>query len=416
VLGNTLVRIILRTGQPGQAPEKQVILEYDINDYKTKTELTSQKLFTTLVSSLRSYSDLYTIAENKRGLERIIDASSSIFEIQSMESFIDGVLTQLVSLLHLHKDAIYVNADCDTKLCDCNNVHLVATMGKFEALDDGNMREKIDPQVAQDLEAARLAQNSVYYEDRMVIYFKATNGTQNMIYLENQNPISVWDKNLLEIFCHNVALAFDNIHLRQDVEKTQKEVIGRIGSIAETRSKETGNHVKRVAEYSKLFALKLGLSQDEADTIKEASPMHDIGKVGIPDTILNKPEKLTFDEFEIMKQHAEIGYEMLKDSTRPLIQTAAKIARDHHEKWDGSGYPRGLRGADIHIYGRITAIADVFDALASDRCYKDAWPLEKVYDLFRLESGAHFDPNLVEIFFEHQEEFLTIKEYCKDEL
>jgi response regulator RpfG family c-di-GMP phosphodiesterase len=331
-----------------------------------------------------------------------------------MESFIDGVLTQLVSLLHLHKDAIYVNADCDTKLCDCEKIHVVSTMGKFDSLNDKNMKENLPKQVMEDLEEARVLHKSIYHEDRMVIYFQATNGTQNMIYLENEEAISLWDKNLLEIFCHNVALAFDNIHLRQDVEKTQKEVIGRIGSIAETRSKETGNHVRRVAEYSKLFAIKLGMHEDEADTIKEASPMHDIGKVGIPDTILNKPEKLTYDEFEVMKQHAEIGYEMLKDSTRPLIKTAAKIARDHHEKWDGSGYPRGLHGTNIHIYGRITAIADVFDALASERCYKDAWPLEKVYDLFRLERGAHFDPELVDIFFEHNEEFLAIQEQFKD--
>ena len=132
-----------------------------------------------------------------------------------------------------------------------------------------------------------------------------------------------------------------------------------MGEIAETRSKETGNHVKRVAEYSKLLALKLGLDEQTAEMLKLASPMHDIGKVGIPDNILNKPGKHTFEEFEIMKTHAQLGYEMLKHSTKPILQAAAIVAREHHEKYNAKGYPKGLRGEEIHIFARITAVADV---------------------------------------------------------
>jgi len=202
--------------------------------------------------------------------------------------------------------------------------------------------------------------------------------------------------------------------LNEEIENTQREVVFTMGSIGETRSKETGNHVKRVAEYSRLFAIYSGLSNEEADLLKQASPMHDIGKVAIPDAILNKPGSFTQNEREIMNTHALLGYEMLKHSNRPILKAAAIVAKEHHEKWDGTGYPNALKGEDIHIYGRITAIADVFDALGSDRCYKKAWDDEKIFNLFKEERGIHFDPKLVDIFFEHIDEFKKIREDLKD--
>jgi response regulator RpfG family c-di-GMP phosphodiesterase len=202
--------------------------------------------------------------------------------------------------------------------------------------------------------------------------------------------------------------------LNLEITDTQKEVVYTMGSIAETRSKETGNHVKRVAAYSELLALKAGLSTEEASLLRLASPMHDIGKVAIPDHILNKPGKLTEDEFVIMKTHAELGYEMLKYSNRDILKAAAIVANEHHEKYDGSGYPRGVVGENIHIYGRITAIADVFDALGSDRVYKKAWEDEKIFELLRGQSGRHFDPKLVVIFFENFDEVNAIRETYKD--
>ncbi|MEY8199625.1 MAG: LytS/YhcK type 5TM receptor domain-containing protein [Colwellia sp.] len=202
--------------------------------------------------------------------------------------------------------------------------------------------------------------------------------------------------------------------LHDEITETQREVIFKMGAIAETRSKETGNHVRRVAEYSKLLALHSGLGEAEAELIKQASPMHDIGKVGIPDAILNKPGKLDAEEWRIMQTHAQIGHDMLKDSSRPLLKTAAIVAYEHHEKYDGSGYPQGLSGENIHIYGRITALADVFDALGSERCYKKAWDEEKIFNLFKNEKGKHFDPKLVDIFFDNLGEFLAIRDEFND--
>lgn len=211
--------------------------------------------------------------------------------------------------------------------------------------------------------------------------------------------------------CHDVS---EIVHLNKEIEATQREVVFTMGSIGESRSKETGNHVKRVAEYSRILALHYGLDEAEAELLKQASPMHDIGKVGIPDAILNKPGPLTHEEFDIMQTHADLGYEMLKHSERPILKAAATVAREHHEKWDGSGYPNKKSGEEIHIYGRITAIADVFDALGSDRVYKKAWELDKILRLIREESGRHFDPALVEIFFDHLEEFLAVREQYRD--
>lgn len=203
--------------------------------------------------------------------------------------------------------------------------------------------------------------------------------------------------------------------LNEEIIDTQREVVFTMGAIGETRSKETGNHVKRVAEYSRLFALELGLSMEEAELIKQASPMHDIGKVGIPDAILNKPGRLDADEFAVMKTHADLGYQMLQHSERPILKAAATTAHEHHEKWNGTGYPRGLKGESIHIYGRITAVADVFDALGSDRCYKKAWEDERIFALFKEERGESFDPQIIDIFFLQLEQFLRIRRSYLDE-
>ncbi|MGB5793189.1 HD-GYP domain-containing protein, partial [Poseidonibacter sp.] len=244
--------------------------------------------------------------------------------------------------------------------------------------------------------------------------------TMNKEYLSSRLPITTNDEfgKLSKSFNKMTKTISKNIkeieHLNEEIVNTQKEVIFTMGAIGESRSKETGNHVKRVAEYSKLLAIKYGLDERTSELLKEASPMHDIGKVGIPDAILKKPGQLFGQEWKIMKTHAQLGYEMLKHSKREILKTAAIVAYEHHEKWDGSGYPRGLKGEDIHIYGRITAVADVFDALGSDRCYKKAWPLVEIKQFFIENKGIHFDPDLVDVFFENLDEFLLIRKKYED--
>jgi len=202
--------------------------------------------------------------------------------------------------------------------------------------------------------------------------------------------------------------------LNQEIEDNQREAVFQMGVIGETRSKETANHVLRVAEYSYILAKAYGLDEKEADILKQASPLHDIGKVGIPDAVLNKPGNFNDEEREIMNTHAKMGYDMFINLSGPIYQAAAHVSHEHHEKYDGSGYPRGLKGENIHIYGRITAVADVFDALGSDRVYKKAWEDEKIFKLFKEEKGHHFDPRLIDLFFENLDAFVKVRETFKD--
>lgn len=199
-----------------------------------------------------------------------------------------------------------------------------------------------------------------------------------------------------------------------EIEETQKELILTMGNICEFKSVETGNHIKRVAQISQTLAKLYGLNEKTCREIGWASTLHDIGKVVIPDAILNKPAKLTKEEFGIIKTHASFGYKMLKHSSKKLIQSAAVIANEHHEWWNGNGYPRNIKGKDIDIKGRIVAIADVFDALINKRCYKEAWDYKDVETCMVESKEKQFDPYLIEIFFDNIPTFLKIEEQNRD--
>lgn len=254
----------------------------------------------------------------------------------------------------------------------------------------------------------------------MVIPFRNSQGEimgayQAINKLTASEQFSDKDMEYLTLASSYAGKSLESALLTNEIEETQKEIIFRMGEIGESRSKETGNHVKRVAEYSYLLALGLGMNQEEAELLKMASPMHDIGKVAIPDAVLNKPGKLTDEEFKLMQNHTLIGYNLLKNSSRHILKTAAVVAHEHHEKWNGRGYPRGLKGEEIHIYGRITAIADVFDALGSERVYKKAWELDRILQLFQEERGQHFDPDVVDAFFKQLPAILRVREEYSDE-
>lgn len=410
VINNPFVRIILRTGQPGQAPEERVIVEYDINDYKEKTELSSQKLFTVMVSSLRTYRDILVIEANRQGLKRIIDASANLFELRSLKQLASGVLTQLVSILHFDQDAFVVNS-AGFAATDCNGcIRVLAATGRFEKMMGKNGEMDLPESVRSDLKRAVAEKRSLYLSNRYVGYFESDVGEEVVIYCEGWSDLSELNKSLIEIFCTNVHVAFENSYLNAELEDTQKEVIYTLGKIADGRSHETGLHVKRVSEYCLLLGEKYGLKPTQLEILRLAAPMHDVGKVAIPDNILNNPGPLSENEFEAMKNHAELGHDMLGASSRKIMRAAAVIAVQHHERYDGTGYPNGLKGDEIHVFARITAVADVFDALCSDRVYRKAYDMGEVLKFFKGERGKHFDPELVDIFLENIEEFIKIKE------
>ena len=200
----------------------------------------------------------------------------------------------------------------------------------------------------------------------------------------------------------------------REIEQTQKDIIFTLAYVGELRSKDTGNHTKRVSEYSGLLGELYGLRPSAVEVLKLAAAMHDIGKVAIPDSILNKPTTLDEKERKAMNYHTQWGYHIFSRSKRPILQAAAIVAAQHHERYDGSGYPKGLRGEQIHIFGRIVALADVFDALLTKRSYKDEWQISQALNYIRDESGKHFDPKLVELFMDHFGRFLEIRQKLKD--
>lgn len=186
----------------------------------------------------------------------------------------------------------------------------------------------------------------------------------------------------------------------EQLEKTQRLIVEKLGRAAEYKDNETGFHVIRMSHYCRILAIAAGLSQRQADLLFHAAPMHDVGKIGTPDHILLKEDRLNAQEWEVMKQHPLIGADIIGNHDIPLLQAAREIALTHHEKWDGSGYPKGLQGEDIPLFGRIVAIADVFDALVSRRPYKCRWSLQETCERLRQDAGTHFDPRLVELFLQ----------------
>lgn len=409
-LKNTTTRIVLRTGQPGQAPEREVIQNYDINGYKTKTELTANKLFTLMYATLRSYRDIITLEKSRKGLEKLIVASRGISSRGALAQFIRVTVEQLTHLLNIEETTIF---SCKVTgyilLEQCLEVYSADNPLGSSCINVADLPEG----KREILLSAITKQKNIFEKDRFVVY--CSNNNQIVLFFAQINQVlSDLDVRLLNIFTENLIVTLENIQLNETITDSQKEMVYRLGEVVESRSKETGNHVKRMAHYSELLALLVGLDKTEAELIKTASPMHDIGKISIPDAILTKPGKLTPEEWEIVKTHPKRGYEILKQSSLTVMNISAIIALTHHEKWDGSGYPKGLKGNDIHIYGRITAIADVFDALGNERSYKKAWSLENIISLFKSEKGKHFDPLLTDLFLENLDNFLVIRDKFSD--
>ena len=349
--------------------------------------------------------DITQIERTKQHLKEQYNISQNNFqEIMNLSKLYENAIEQSNIILRLDKNKIITYADKQFyEISGYTQEELIGKPYDFltKVLNDGNLEYE---KIWNDLENKKIwkGQISNIFKDKKVHHFLAT-----------AVPIVNLNGEILEYMSIRQDIT-EVVELHKEIEETQREVIYKMGEIGESRSSETGNHVKRVAEYSKLLAKLYGLSEKESDILFTASPMHDIGKVGIPDSILNEAGKLSDEEWRIMRKHSIVGYNILKNSKRDILKAAAIVARDHHEKWDGSGYPRKIKEEEIHIYGRITAVADVFDALGSSRCYKQAWSDEDIFKLLEEESGKHFDPKLIALFFENIEKFKEIRNKYKD--
>jgi response regulator RpfG family c-di-GMP phosphodiesterase len=417
---NHKVRIILRTGQPGQAPERQVILDYDINDYKSKTELTAQKLFTVIMSSLRAYRDIIALDNSRKGLKKIIEASADIFKSHSMDNFINGVMQQLTSVIGCgNEQAMYITDSLMVNF-ESNQPHklrIIAAQGDFEESLGKEADDVIDDELRSAFNEAIQNKSIVYRGHYLVAYCYSRFSNNSLLYVSGlPKQVGTTERTLIEMFAQNVQIAYENVQLQIELEDTQRELVYRLTEAVEKRSNETGNHARRVALISRALAKAVGLTQSEAELVESAAPLHDVGKISIPDQVLHKPGKLDEEEWDLMKTHAEIGHKILEGSNRSIIQAGAIIARDHHENWDGTGYPAGKKGDNIHIFGRIVALADVYDALRHDRCYKSAWEPKDTIEFIEKEAGKKFDPSLVKALKDNVNEIEKILLSYPDDL
>jgi response regulator RpfG family c-di-GMP phosphodiesterase len=414
VINNPFVRIILRTGQPGQAPEREVVTLYDINDYKEKTELTAKKLFTVVYTALSAYRSLTGLDANRRGLTKVIEGCAAILEHQSVETFVQGVIDQVAALLFLDQDVLFVKVSGVVTELIGNRQVIIAATGRQRGHVGKDPSEVLPTKVNTVIAETLRRRRSLAYPDAFCGYLATQTGTEGVVYVTSSSPLTPPDMALIELFFHNVTMGLENLHLRRDVEVAQKELVYLLAGAVETRSHETGNHVRRVGEYSGELAILAGLGERRAEILRAAAPLHDVGKIGIPDRVLNHPSRLEEEHRQCMQEHTHMGAELLRSSKSAVIKAAAIIAAQHHENWDGSGYPNGLAGEEIHVYGRIVAIADVFDALGSKRSYKEPWPMEQVKSWMREHKGKKFDPRLTDLFLENFELFADIRERLPD--
>lgn len=412
-LQNHATRIVLRTGQPGTAPEETVIRSYDINDYKSKTELTDTKLKTCVYSSIRSYRDIVTIEASKRGMQKVIAASDSVLRSQTLYQFGNAILSHTVHLLGIKTAEMYLVSQHVDLFGDAELILLAAT-GDAVKLNTQWDTDILPGDVKQAIIDTLTSQQSTVTDDVFIGYYHTDENTRSVLYTRFHEEHSAMQDEILKLFAANITLIFQNLHNREHIQETQKELLLVLGDAIEQRSKETGAHVRRVALMCELMALKLGQSSEYAEMIRHASPLHDIGKIGIPETILHKPGKLDDAEWATMKTHAQIGFDLLKDSTRTIAKMGARIALSHHEHWDGNGYPNALKGESIPLEGRIVAIIDVIDALGSERAYKKPWQENEIIHYISERKGKQFDPAMVDAALDLFDAFRDIRRNLPD--
>jgi response regulator RpfG family c-di-GMP phosphodiesterase len=414
-IGNKMVRIVLRTGQPGQAPASEVIRRYDINDYKEKTELTDKKLFTVIYTSLQLYQDLLRARRTREGLDRISQASLTILRRRMPERLARGALQLLATLLGIDQTTVPARfGGLMVKQIDSPEPVVMAGIGRYADLAGAPLRKVAGDEVCATL--AALGTPGLWFAGSRHVATRLVGDREDqaVVYLTCEEGLVPAEDHVLDVYGRNVALALHSARSFGALEKGQRDLIVMLSEAIERRSRETGNHVRRVGEYSRLLARLSGLNEEESDTLLISSALHDAGKIAIPDAILTKPGKLTPEERKVIETHADIGAQMFAGQELPLLKAAMIIAGQHHERWDGLGYPRKLKGEEIHLYGRIVALADVFDALGSHRCYKHAWPMEDVLKALRTERGRHFDPKLVDLFLANIDQFLAINQRLAD--
>ena len=403
------IRLVLRTGQPGQAPEETVIAKYDINDYKNKTELTSTKLRTLLYSTLRSYRDIRTIAANRQGLFNLIDATSKIVDSQRLAVFASAVLEEIETLLNLNSDSVCAQTSVDA-------VAAKADSRKYEILAaTGNVKKLLDAthQLPQDIikyfDQAKIEHHSLYDNPVYIGYYHTPAAGENLLYVKPNAPLSRMGSHLLDIYTRCVAITHHNLQQKNEIQRSRQEMVYVLSETIERRMPDESNHVRRVSKMAHLLAQTIGMNEGSCERIKLAAPLHDIGTIGIPDEVLTKTGKYSPEDINVMAAHAEIGATILNKSHRPILKMASTIAAQHHENWDGNGHPKGLKGEEIDLSARIVTVVDIIDALGCKKSYRNAFSDEEIRSFVTEHSGKIFDPKLATHALELLPQFQQIR-------
>lgn len=407
VLKNKICRIILRTGQPGSAPEREVVRHLEIDDYKEKTELTADRLFTAVFTALRAYRALLALQRTTRGLDTILDAAGDLSGRRGLLDFMRGMLEQLVALVSLEADGLIVRGAVAAHV-DGPRYSVVVGTGAFAGCESDPVEQLLPPEALANAGSTDVNTRLVMLDSGVALIIAPRKTERYVIWLPLSAPISSESSALLRLFAEKLAVSLDNALLQHENTAAQEEILSRLCDVVEYRSNETGQHVRRMSRYARLMANLLGLDNERVETIAAAAPLHDIGKISIPDSILKKPGKLDPREMEMMRQHPSLGHAILSGSRFSVLREGAAIALSHHERWDGGGYPSGLAGEAIPLSGRIVATVDIFDALMSARVYKPAYQPSETLAMMRSLSGSHLDPRLVEVLETNFSSFVDI--------
>ncbi|MBI9098631.1 MAG: DUF3369 domain-containing protein [Spirochaetaceae bacterium] len=407
-LKNHYTRIILRTGQPGFAPEYSVIKDYDIDAYKNKTELKRADLESVFYTSLRSYRDISFLQLQRKCIEQVVASITHINSTTDLPDFASALLNQIGHLTGIEEGRLILEPSETFAVSRSEfKTRVLASSGK------GHMVERNEIGVI-DSEARALIDESlnshcdVYAHPYFVHYMQTQRNNEIVLALKSRYRLSEADEELLILFSSNVILTYENLILSEEISESQNLIVRLLGGAVESRSLETGSHVRRVGELAALLTSLSGGTLGEIEMMRVSAPLHDVGKISIPDFILNKPEKLNDKEWSIIKTHSLNGFNLLKDTGNIILDKAAIIALDHHERWDGTGYPSGKKGLEISLDGRIVAIADVLDALVSRRCYKSAWSYDQTMIYMKKMKGSQFDPELTDLLLENSKEVYDI--------
>lgn len=410
-LKNKSIRIILRTGQAGLAPEEQVIRQYDINDYKTKTELTATKMITTVYAAIRGYRDIQTILKSQNAFERLISSSTNILKVGQLADFATAALDNLLTLMELESSAIYIVRQ-ETDFYNDSHETFLACTGRFGEVPQSlnNIPDNVNKKIQQVFDSKEYQ----FSQEHFIGFYQASAEASCVLYIEFDDDTLDFKSALLEIYATNIALTLESLVQQLQTQTSQRELLYIVGDAIEARSKKTGLHVKRVSLMCELLATALNYPRAFVAAIKVTAPLHDIGKIAIADNILHKQGKLSSQEWELMKTHAAVGGTLLDKSNLAVAKLGARLARYHHENWDGSGYPDGLSHDEIPPEARIMAIIDVIDALGSTRSYKDAWLSEDILAFIIEQKGKKFEPLLVDKVTEIFDDLMQIRQKYPD--